>query len=75
MAILEKSKNQEINLGASESISLNKISDILLSIAGKGEKKYLEKRHEVKHAWSTVDKSIELLDFKETTTLQAKSKG
>lgn len=69
-AILEKSKNQEINLGASESISLNKISDILLSIVGKGEKKYLEKRHEVKHAWCTVDKSIELLDFKETTTLQ-----
>jgi UDP-glucose 4-epimerase len=69
-AILEKSKNQEINLGGSRSINLNDASDILLDVAGKGEKVYLEQRHEVKHAWCTVDKSIKLLNYNEKTNLK-----
>jgi len=69
-AVLDKSKNQEINLGGIHDITLNKASDILLHIVGKGEKKYLEKRHEVKHAYTSYEKSVNLLNFKMKTTLK-----
>ena len=31
---------------------------------------YLEQRHEVKHAWSTWQKSIDLLDFEHAVDLE-----
>ena len=68
-AIYEKSKNQCINLGGTKQISLNEASDILLDIVGYGKKIYLEKRHEVKHAYCTYKKSQDLLDFEMKTEL------
>jgi UDP-glucose 4-epimerase len=38
-------------------------------ITGNENIQYLEARHEVKNAFSTYKKSIDLLDFKDTTTL------
>jgi UDP-glucose 4-epimerase len=42
----------------------------LLEIAGKGKKVYLEKRHEVKYAYTSHQKSVDLLDFKMDTDLK-----
>ena len=64
--------NQIVNLGGSKNISLNEVADILLEVMGYGEKIYLEKRHEVKNAWSTHEKSERILGYNEKYTL---SKG
>lgn len=64
-----RSKNQIINLGGIIPYSLNDVSDILIEIAGKGKKIYLEKRHEVKHSYCTYQKSVDLLDYKMTVDI------
>jgi UDP-glucose 4-epimerase len=61
--ISDKSKNQEINLGGFYEIKLIDAANLLIKITGKGNIKYLEGRHEVKHAYCSYQKSIELLDF------------
>jgi len=69
-AILEKSKNTEINLGGTQEISLNKAAEVLLDIVGKGKKTHLSGRHEVKHAYCSYQKSIDLLHFSMKTSLK-----
>lgn len=69
-AIYDKAKNQIINLGSTEHISLNKANDILANITGYRMKINKEARHEVKHAWCTFQKSIDVLDYKESTRLE-----
>lgn len=69
-AILEKSKNQCINLGSGTHITLNEASSMLEDIVGPIEKIYLEKRYEVKKSWCTVQKSIDLLNYEEKTCLK-----
>lgn len=70
--ILDSAKNQIINLGGIHSISLNKAKDILLEIIENKDYKveYLTERHEVKHAYSTYQKSVYILNFKHKTTLK-----
>lgn len=65
-----KAKNEIINLGGTKEISLNKARDLLIKLTGQSESIYLEPRHEVKHAWSTHQKSIDILDYKETVDLE-----
>lgn len=65
-----KSSNQIINLGGIKEYSINEASDILIEVMGGGEKIYLENRHEVKYAYPTYQKSIDILDYKETTNLK-----
>jgi UDP-glucose 4-epimerase len=67
--ILEKAKNQEINLGGIRNITLNEAAQTLIKVVGRGEIEYLEPRHEVKHAWCTFQKSSDLLDFSMKTEL------
>jgi len=62
-ATSDKAKNQEINLGGYHEINLNNASDMLIKIAGKGKKIYLEERHEVKNAYCSYQKSVDCLDF------------
>ena len=50
--------------------SINFACDTLLNIIGDGSKKHLESRHEVKHAFATYQKSIDLLDFEHKTDLK-----
>ena len=69
-AIYEKAKNQVVNLGGIHQIKLNDAANILLDIAKTGEKVYLEERHEVKHAYSSYQKSIDILDFEMKTSLK-----
>jgi UDP-glucose 4-epimerase len=64
-------KNEIINLGGMSEISLNNVCKLLCDITKtKSNILYLEPRHEVKYAWSTYKKSIDLLDYKETKSLK-----
>lgn len=69
-AISPKCSKQIINLGGIKDYSIDEASDILLEVVGGGEKIYLEGRHEVKHAFSTYQKSIDFLGFEHKTDLK-----
>lgn len=62
-ATYEKSKNQEINLGGYHEIKLIDVAKLLIKITKKGDIEYLQPRHEVKHAYCTYQKSIDILDY------------
>ena len=68
-AVSEKASKQIINLGGTKEYSINQAADILIDVMGGGQKIYLEQRHEVLHAWSTWQKSIDVLDYCDTTSL------
>jgi UDP-glucose 4-epimerase len=60
-----------INLGGIKEYTINEACDILLKVTGTPlSKNYLEARHEAKHAWSTWEKSQQLLDFKHEIDLE-----
>lgn len=69
-AIYDKCKNERINLGGKKHISLNEAANILKKITNTSQIIYLEPRHEVKHAWSSYEKSEKLLDYVETVDLE-----
>jgi UDP-glucose 4-epimerase len=70
-AIREEASKQIINLGGVEEISIEEAANTLRVVIGTQDKfRYLEARHEVKHSIPTFQKSIDLLDFKSTTTLK-----
>lgn len=69
-AILPQASKQIINLGGIYETSINQASDTLIKVMGGGTKLYLEQRHEVKHAYSTYQKSIDILGFKHKTNLE-----
>ena len=69
-AILPQSSKQIINLGGIYETSINDACDTLIKVMGGGTKIHLEKRHEVKHAYSTYQKSIDILGFKHKTNLE-----
>lgn len=71
-AIFEKAKNQEINLGGFYEYPLINVLKLLIDITGKDKSniKYLEKRHEVKHAFCSYQKSIDILNFKMNVQLE-----
>lgn len=63
--------DQIINLGGIKETSINEACDTLLKVTGtKLKPVYLEQRHEVKHAWSTWEKSVDLLDFEHNIDLE-----
>lgn len=60
-----------INLGGIKEYTINKACEILVDVTGTKLKPiHLEERHETKYAWSTWDKSVELLDFKHKVDLE-----
>jgi len=69
-AKLPEASEQIINLGGIKEYTINEASDILLSIVKKKDKQYLEARHEVKNAYATYQKSIDLLNFNHNTSLE-----
>lgn len=69
-ATSDKAKNERINLGGKNHISLNKAVKLIAEITDTDKIEYLEPRYEVKHAWCSYDKSERLLDYKETTTFE-----
>ena len=66
--ISTKASKQIINLGGINPITINDAASILIDIVGKGDKIYLEKRHEAKIAYSTYDKSVRILDYTDAIT-------
>ena len=67
----DKCIDQIINLGGIKEYSINEACDILLNVTKTDLKsQHLEQRHEVKYAWSTWDKSVELLGFEHNIDLE-----
>jgi len=58
-----------INVGGIKETELNEATEILGLITGHTERVHLEARHEVKNAWSTYQKSIDILGYKEHVPL------
>jgi UDP-glucose 4-epimerase len=70
-AVDDRASKEIINLGGTKDYTIIEAAHTLMEVIGdEGEIRFLEKRHEVKHAWSTYEKSIELLDYKESINLK-----
>lgn len=68
--VSKKASGQIINLGGSKESTLLEAANILKDIMGNASFVFLEQRHEVKNAFSTHEKSVELLDFADKTGLR-----
>lgn len=68
--ISEKASKQIINLGGTKYTSIKEANNILREIMGGGEVKHLEPRVEVKVAHPTYQKSIDLLDYEDKTSMR-----
>ena len=61
---------QIINLGGTKEVTINEACDTLIKIFGGAQMvEYCEPRYEVKNAWSTFDKSVEMLKYEDKTPL------
>ncbi|HUH33214.1 MAG TPA: NAD-dependent epimerase/dehydratase family protein, partial [Daejeonella sp.] len=69
-AVSEQASKQIINLGGVNETSILEAATILSKIVGGSEIRFLENRHEVKYAYPTHQKSIELLGYQEKTSLE-----
>ena len=69
-AIQSNTSKQIINVGGTKEYSINEACEILSEVTGYNKKIYLEQRHEVKHSFPTYEKSVNLLDYKDTISLK-----
>ena len=60
---LQRASKQIINIGGLEEVTILDACNKLINIMGGGRIVFLEKRHEVKEAWSTTQKSIDILGY------------
>ena len=65
-----RAKNEIINLGGKHETALNDACELVAEVTGRADRVHLEARHEVKLAWSTYQKSVEILDYTETVSLE-----
>lgn len=65
-----KASRQIINLGSSKETTILTAAQTLQQIVGDAPIQFLEQRHEVKNAYSTHDKSEELLGYRDKTSLK-----
>ena len=68
-AVSPLARNEIINLGGTTEIDLNEAAKVVSRVTGNDAVVYLEERHEVKHAWSTYQKSIDILGYNQTVSL------
>ena len=67
---LDSCIGQTINLGGIKSYTINEAAETVIKVTGTNIKPvHLEKRHEAKHAWSTWEKSVELIGFEHNIDL------
>jgi UDP-glucose 4-epimerase len=66
-----KASNEIINLGSAIEYSILEASKILKEVIGDGNVAFKEKRHEVKNAHPTWQKSVEILGFEDKTDLRS----
>lgn len=69
-AVQENTLNQIINIGGTKYYTINEANDILKEVIEGGSVIYKEERHEAKHCFPTYQKSIDLLDYKDSTPLK-----
>ncbi len=69
-ALQENCSRQIINLGGTEYYTINEANRILREVINDGEITYKEKRHEVKDAYPTSQKSVDLLNYSDKTSLR-----
>lgn len=64
-----RASKQIINVGGIQETSINEAAETLISVMGGGELKYLPPRNEVKYAFPTYQKSVDILGFEHKTSL------
>lgn len=69
-AILPQASKQIINLGGTTSYTINEANKILRDVIGYDKVEYLQARHEVKKAHPTWKKSVDILGYKDITSLR-----
>jgi len=69
-ATQENTSKQIINIGGTKHYSINEANRILTEVMMNGETIHLEQRHEAKHSYPTYQKSIDLVDYKDTVSLK-----
>lgn len=69
-ATYEKASKEIINLGGVKGYSINEAAALLCKITGYNNVEHKEARHEVKHAVPNPKKSIDILDYKQTVSLE-----
>lgn len=69
-AVFDTASKQIINLGGTVPYTINEAAEALCKITGYDKIEHREQRHEVKYAVSTYQKSIDILGFKQTTSLE-----
>lgn len=65
-----RASKQIINIGSWKYYSIKDASEVLKRVIGDGTIKYQESRHEVKEALPSHEKSIQLLDYEDKTSLE-----
>ena len=66
----DRASKQIINLGGTKAHTIKEASDLLIEVMGGGKVVYKEQRHEVKNAHPLCQKSVELLDYEDKTSLK-----
>jgi UDP-glucose 4-epimerase len=69
-AVLPAASKQIINLGGVTEHSITEAAHILIDVMGGGKIEHLPPRHEVKYAYPTWQKSIDILGFEQKTGLR-----
>ena len=69
-ATSEEASKQIINVGGIVPCTINEASRVLCKITGYDKVEHVQKRHEVKNAVPTYEKSINLLGYEQTTLLK-----
>jgi UDP-glucose 4-epimerase len=66
-----RASKQIINIGSWKYYSIKEASEVLKRVIGDGDTKHEEARHEVKDALPAHEKSVQLLDYEDKTSLEA----
>ena len=69
-AVKVEASKEIINLGGIEEHTIIEANTLLRDIMGCDKVEFLEQRHEVKHSIPTWEKSVDILEFKHTTSLK-----
>ncbi len=65
-----RASKQIINIGSWKYYSIKEASEVLRKVIGDGNTKHEEARHEVKDALPSHEKSVQLLDYEDKTSLE-----
>lgn len=69
-AILPEASKQIINIGSNNYITIKQACELVIKVIGGGDIIYKEARHEVKNAYVTSQKSIDILKYNEQYNLE-----